>query len=114
MTRKLAILAALIVILLAPASAKAYWPYLGYGGMGAYGWGINRTTDYVPSPPYFAMYPPVYYNSQITARHYGTSPFAWSVGMQPITYVGQPEAAPTPEPLMIYNPYVPGAKPAGR
>ena len=59
----------------------------------SWGWGFNQTTNYVPSPPYYAIYPPVYYSPFITARHYGASPFAWYPGMQPITYVPEPDVA---------------------
>jgi len=112
MFRKLCLLSILSLFLIAPASASAYWPYLGYGGYGGYGygWGFNQATNYVPSPPYFAIYPPVYYSHQITARHYGASPFAWSGGMEPITYVPHPATAAAPEPMMVENPYFRGPK----
>lgn len=112
MIRKLCLFSVVALCLFAPSSASAYWPYLGYGGYGGYGygWGFNQATNYVPSPPYYAIYPPVYYSSQITARHYGASPFAWSGGMEPITYVPQPEPAAAPEPEMIENPFFTGAK----
>jgi hypothetical protein len=97
MIRKLC-LAVVALFLLAPASADAFWPYLGYGGYGPYGWGYGNTTQFRPAPPYFALHPPVYYSPHITARHYGASPFAWPAGMQPITYV------PQPQPVMIVNP----------
>ena len=106
--------AALLLIAIVPASAQAYWPYSGYGF--GYPWGngyfngYNYGYDYVPAPPYFSIYPPVYYSSQITARHYGASPFAWPSVSEPITYVSQPEAAEAPQPLLIENPYVKGAK----
>jgi hypothetical protein len=108
MIRKLALLLIVLVFAVLPNAASAYWPYGGYGGYGAYGygWGFNQATNYVPSPPYYAIYPPVYYSSQITARHYGASPFAWSPGMEPITYVGDPAMAAAPEPQIIDNPYV--------
>jgi len=112
MIRKILLALALAFVAWAPTSAQAYWPYLGYGGYGGYGngWGFNQATNYVPSPPYYAIYPPVYYSSQITARHYGASPFAWSPGMQPITYTAEPASVAAPEPLIIENPYVTGAK----
>ena len=68
-------------------------------------WGFNQATNYVPSPPYYAIYPPVYCSSQITARRYGASPFAWSPGMAPITYTAQPVLAAAPQPAVIENPY---------
>jgi hypothetical protein len=113
MIRNLCLAAACALCLAAPSSASAYWPYVGYGGyFGGYGlgWGYNPTLYYVPPPPYYAVYPPVYYSSQITARHYGASPFAWYAGMEPITYVGAPDLAAAPQPMMIENPYVKGAK----
>lgn len=108
MFRKILLASALALLALAPSSASAYWPYLGYGGYGGYGngWGFNQATNYVPAPPYYSIYPPVYYSSQITARHYGSSPFAWGPGMQPITYAAQPAPPATPEPEMIENPFV--------
>ena len=108
MIRKLTLSLVLLVFAALPSVASAYWPYLGYGGYGAYGygWGFNQATNYVPSPPYYAIYPPVYYSHQITARHYGASPFAWTPGMEPITYTGEPAMAASPEPQIIENPYV--------
>ncbi len=82
--------ACVAAVLAAPSAASAYWPYMGYGGLG-WGWGNIQPTNYVPAPPYYAVHPPVYYSPHITARHYGASPFAWLPGMQPITYV--PETA---------------------
>jgi hypothetical protein len=113
MIRRALLVAALSVVVLLPASASAYWPYVGYGwygyGPGWSGWGLNPT-NYVPAPPYYAVHPPVYYSSQLTARHYGASPFAWQPGLQPITYLGRPQAAPAPEPQLVENPYVAGAR----
>ena len=109
MFRKILLASALAFLALAPSSASAYWPYAGYGGYGGYGnygWGFNQATNYVPAPPYYAIYPPVYYSSQITARHYGASPFAWGPGMQPITYADQYSPPAAPEPEMIENPFV--------
>jgi hypothetical protein len=112
MIRKILLASALALLALAPSSASAYWPFLGYGGYGGYGygWGFNQATNYVPAPPYYAIYPPVYYSSQITARHYGSSPFAWGPGMSPITYAAQPAPPAAPEPLMIENPFAPSNK----
>src|SRR5215212_7296134 len=108
MIRKLTLLVALLAFAALPNAASAYWPYAGYGGYGGYGygWGFNQATNYVPAPPYYAIYPPVYYSSQITARHYGASPFAWGPGMQPITYTAEPSLPAAPEPEVIENPFV--------
>jgi hypothetical protein len=112
MIRNVCLVVALALCLAVPSTSSAYWPYLGYAGYGGYGygWGFNQPTNYVPAPPYYAIYPPVYYSPHITARHYGASPFAWYPGMQPITYAPQAEPAAAPEPVMIENPYVRGAR----
>jgi hypothetical protein len=109
-------LAAVAALLLAaPTTANACWPY---GGFNGYGYGVwNNASFYnggiYASPlPYFAQFPPVYYSHQITARHYGASPYAWSAGQEPITFVPQPEPRSVAMPLMIDNPFVGGAKPA--
>ena len=107
MIRKFCLLSIVVLAFAAPSSASAYWPYWGYGGWGqsGYGLGFNYASNYVPAPPYYAIYPPVYYSQQITARPYGASPFAWPAGFSPITYV--PEGDYTvPAPGTIENPYV--------
>jgi hypothetical protein len=113
MMRKLCLVLIVALCLMAPSSASAYWPYGyggGYGGWGyGYGWGWNAATQYRPAPPYFALYPPVYYSPFIQARHYGASPFAWAGGMEPITYVPSPGPMAVAEPMMVENPYVSGA-----
>jgi hypothetical protein len=112
MIRKLLFVVAAALLVSVPASAQAYWPYYGYGGFGGgpWGYGYNYGTGYVPAPPYFSVFPPVYYSHQITARPYGASPYAWPAGFSPIVYRDEYyEAAPPAEPLMIENPYVKGA-----
>jgi len=114
MIRNVCLSIAVVFCLMAPAQADAYWPYLGYGGYGGYGWGwgFNQATNYVPAPPYYSIYPPVYYAPYITARHYGASPFAWPAGFSPITYVPQGELT-SPEPDIIENPFV-AARPTSK
>jgi len=75
----------------------------GYGGIGGYGLlGLNgsayRSGD-IPTPPYFALHPPVYY-SQPVARPYGHSPFAY-----PGTHE-TPAPAPVQKSALITNPHV--------
>lgn len=108
MIRNLCLAAVAAALLAAPTSAEAFWPYGGFGGPWnyGYGYGLNAGVGYVPPPPYFSVYPPVYYSHQITARPYGASPFAWQAGMSPITTVPRYESAPAPAPLEIVNPYV--------
>jgi hypothetical protein len=80
---------------LTSSNASAQFPC--YGGFGGY-WGgfFNRYSD--QNPPYFAMFPPVYYSVPV-ARTYGYSPFAYPPGVM------------TPEvqievPATIMNPFV--------
>ena len=42
----------------------------------------------VEQPPYFALYPPVYYNSTIVRRPMGVSPFAAPPGVTPVEMTG--------------------------
>jgi len=68
----------------------------GYGGFGGwYGGGYNLYVD--QRPPYFAMFPPVYYSYPVP-RTYGYSPFAYPPGTM------TPEI--TEVPATINNPYV--------
>src|SRR5947208_6775894 len=112
MIRNVCLSIAVIACLFAPAQADAFWPYMGYPGYGGYGWGwgFNQATNYVPAPPYYSIYPPVYYAPYITARHYGASPFAWAGGMEPITYVPDTAAPAALDPVIIDNPFVTPAK----
>src|SRR3954470_3580552 len=115
MIRNLCLVAGFTACLAIPSTSSAFWPYVCYGGYGpyGYGWGFNQATNYVPSPPYYSIYPPVYYSPYITARHYGASPFAWYPGMQPITYTPEGEGVASPDPVIIENPFVGGAKSTG-
>jgi hypothetical protein len=68
----------------------------GYGLYGCWCPGIYYPHD---SPPYFALYPPVYYSHPIP-RPYGFSPYAYPPGTM------TPEAIHV-QPLMVSNRYVP-------
>ena len=75
-----------------------------FGGLGAgyyrhpYRWGR------VPTPPYFALHPPVYYGQQYR-RPYGVSPFACrNCQVQPNKEYRPTKAAVSP--LVILNPHV--------
>jgi hypothetical protein len=120
MVRKVCLAAVAALLLAAPQTASAYWPWgggFGYGFGDGYGIGIWNNASYFnggiyASPlPYYAQYPPVYYAPHIQARHYGASPYAWYAGQEPITYVNYGPAYVPPPPLMVMNPYV-GPKPA--
>jgi hypothetical protein len=81
-----------------PASSDAFngWDYdwLGVRGYGYSGslYGLGR----IPTPPYFALHPPVYYG-QRHFRDYGGSPFARSA---------QTAQAGVPTVQLIVNPFV--------
>lgn len=93
---------ALAVAMLAGSQAEAGWG-LGYGGcgFGGYGYGPYALGN-VPTPPYFALHPPVYYG-QVIHRTYGRSPFARGAG-----YGGYGYAAPAPRPRLVVNRYLDG------
>jgi hypothetical protein len=112
MVRSVCLAAAAALLLAVPSSASAYWPYGGFGPwFNGYGYGYTSNYGgYIPAPPYYSVFPPVYYSAHITKRHYGAAPYAWPAGMQPITYVNY-TAVPAIEPLMVENPHVAGARP---
>ncbi|MFO1062974.1 MAG: hypothetical protein U0892_03760 [Pirellulales bacterium] len=89
-----------------------YAALYGFGGVGGFGGYGMRST--VPTPPYFALHPPVYYGARYT-RPYGTSPFAAFPQMQPNPNFTPKPAAP--HTLSVVNPYAPqhaaSAEPSG-
>lgn len=101
-----------VLLVCGTANAQAGWGdcYLPCGTPNGYGYGYGYQygvgPNYVPTPTYFAIHPPVYYSHVINRRSYGTSPFAY-----PGTY-SEPAAAaasasvPAPEPKWIINPFV--------
>jgi hypothetical protein len=104
-----------LALLSLPSSASAYWGCYGawgggYGGCGAWGnsYAYNYGVGYLPPPPYYAVFPPVYYSPHITMRHYGASPYAWPAGFSPTAF------AIRTRPMMIINQEMPPATvPAG-
>jgi hypothetical protein len=78
-------------------SAQAQFPCYG-GGFGGYGGGYNvyATSD---RPPFYAMFPPVYYSYPVP-RPYGYSPFAYPPGTM------TPEVLTDLAGATISNPYV--------
>jgi hypothetical protein len=136
MIRTVCLTVVALALLSLPSSASAYWGCCGawgggYGGCGG-AWGnsyaYNYGVGYLPPPPYYSVFPPVYYSPHITMRHYGASPYAWPAGFSPTAFAvrTQPvmvvnahvapaadEAAPAlsaqataPKPLRIDNPFV--------
>jgi hypothetical protein len=81
----------------AAAGSPVWWPY----------WGGSIYTSGVRGlPPYFSLFPPVYYSYPVP-RTYGYSPFAYPLG------------TPTPEVTItdanskiMINPYVPRSQPS--
>lgn len=63
---------------------------------------LNRSLGYIPTPPYFALSPPVYYSYPVSAP-YGVSP-APIASYAPRHRVHFEQA--TPDPLVVINPYV--------
>ncbi len=89
-----------------PASAQCGGGGGGFGfGGGPFGFGFSGVsspyvTGRIPTPPYFALHPPVYYSAPV-ARTYGYSPFPYPGSVR------TPEVAPfAAMPKMIANPYV--------
>ena len=84
------------------ASAQSHFGGFGFGtGLSQSfngGFGANRFR----SPPYFAQFPPVYYNG-IVRRPYGISPFAAPAGIPPVELGFLVEKA---QPRRISNPFV--------
>ncbi len=87
-------------------SAQALDPAFGF----QFGYALGQANQFrnrLPAPPYFAVYPPVYYGERY-ARPYGESPFAsW-----PLLTAGEdyrPKAARSA--VMYANPHVKGASP---
>lgn len=93
--------------LLSPGSAQAQYGYeYGFGPWGAFGlWNAQMALRSVntPTPPYFSVYPPVYYDGLIR-RPYGDSPFAyWPRRPQTRTILTAPRSAPAPQ--IVENPF---------
>ena len=85
-----------------------YW--MGGGGLGGNYFGRSLSSPYamgrIPTPPYFALHPPVYYSHPVP-RAYGYSPFAYPGIVATPEIVAPVKATPTE----IINPHV---KPASK
>jgi hypothetical protein len=98
---KVAAISAVLVFVLGLSAAIAYPPYVGapcgYGFCGGWWPGLWMQGN----PPYFALYPPVYYSHPVP-RPYGFSPYAYPPGTM------TPEVVRV-QPLMVLNGYVPNS-----
>jgi hypothetical protein len=100
MKRLFAVFVCLVIFSVSARESLAgspFWPYWG---------GSIYAADTRGLPPYFSLYPPVYYSYPVP-RTYGYSPFAYPFG------------SPTPEVTVtdggaqiMVNPYVPKAEPS--
>ncbi len=110
-------------VVIAGCSSLAQAQY-GWGGGCGFGFGMPYNVYSMNAPPYFAMFPPVYY-SHVVPRPYGYSPFAYPPGFTtpervavpfqgPQRYARRSSAQPSPSdtvrtaarPVIIKNPYV--------
>jgi hypothetical protein len=104
---KLALLAVVCVMFLAPAALAEPWggfPWWGYGAYwGPYGWWYPYSYQY-ERIPYFALFPPVYYSYPVS-RPYGQSPFNYGYDSYACNGAGSAEGE-LAGPLTISNPYL--------
>jgi hypothetical protein len=75
------------------SQARAFDPAFGF----TYGYSLGQANQFrnrLPAPPYFAVFPPVYYGERY-ARPYGESPFAsWPLLTAGSDYQPRPHHAP--------------------
>ena len=90
-----------LILASAGSSVQAYDSNLGF----AFGYSVGQANQFrnrLPAPPYFSVYPPVYYGKRYE-RPYGESPFAsWPLLQSSSDYHAQLKQAP----LQFVNPYV--------
>ncbi len=76
----------------------------------AFGYSLGQANQFrnrLPAPPYFSIYPPVYYGER-HERPYGESPYAsWPLLQASSDYQARPKQAP----VQFVNPHVPAATP---
>ncbi len=78
-------------------AARADWPYTHPNYLGPTAFGVTGTMyglGLVPTPPYYALHPPVYYSCPVP-RSYGYSPFAYPGCVQTpeVDFLSFPEGA---------------------
>ena len=86
--------------------AQAFEPGFSF----AFGYSLGQANQFrnrLPAPPYFAVYPPVYYG-QRHERPYGESPYAsWPMLQSNEDYTARPKQSP----VQFVNPHVPSTTP---
>jgi len=113
-------LAAVVLVVGLSSTASAQWGCGGYGGLGGFGYGYGGAYAMNP-PPYFAVFPPVYYSYPVS-QPYGLSTFGmWGGGYNLSSMVvstggyrryARSASAPQParvarsKPVIIENPFV--------
>ena len=103
MIRRLCLSACFASLILASAggSVQAYDSNFGF----AFGYAVGQANQFrnrLPAPPYFSVYPPVYYGKRYE-RPYGESPFAsWPLLQSSADYHAELKQAP----VQFVNPYV--------
>ena len=81
-------------------ASRANAQFMSGGGYGLGFFNYSNNNLMVQRPPYYALYPPVYYSYPV-ARTYGYSPFAYPPGTM------TPNVAPKVKSVMYHNPFVP-------
>lgn len=107
-SRKVGLLIAAAVVWGMSAGKAEAQVGLGYGGGYGFGMGLYGLMNTEP-PPYYALFPPVYYSLPV-ARPYGYSPFAYPPG----TMTPEPARVVAKEVLNPFVPRRPVSKPAVR
>ena len=113
--------AVLVLGLLSAMSSSAHAQWGGWGGGYLGSFGLPYNAYVLDAPPYFSIYPPVYYSHPVP-RPYGFSPFAYPPGVMTPDRLAMPSTPFTPRarrqvtkpaqvrtaaaPLMIKNPFV--------
>jgi len=87
-------------------SVQAYEPGISF----AFGYSLGQANQFrnrLPAPPYFSVYPPVYYGER-HERPYGESPYAsWPLLQSSSDYSARPKQSP----VQFVNPHVNPATP---
>jgi hypothetical protein len=83
----------------AQAQQSCQWGPFYPGGFYNYGYNFNAPVFQREQPPYFALFPPVYYSDEIVHRPVGVSPFAAPPGVTPV------EMTIRVEPQVVRNPF---------